>query len=159
MRGVDQIVLAYRDSFRDYLYGHWNIVWTIYILFFIGIAVASYYLIFFRQSEHQIKVTLRSIVILNIIVAIFSLYELTAPSNISMWPLVQDGLIALIFLDIIFYASLKAINKHMSLRIVLFLLCFLSLVTITLDFVLVEIIPINKPLGSGLLALTQSIRD
>jgi len=94
---ADQIIVAYRDSFGDYLHGHWNIVWTIYILFLIGIAVVSYYLIFFKKSEHQINLTLRSIVILNIIVAILSLYELTAPSNISMWPLVQDGLIALIF--------------------------------------------------------------
>ena len=153
MRGVDQIVLAYRDPFRDYLHGHWNIVWTIYILFLIGIAVASYYLIFFKKSEHEIKLIRRSIVILNIIVAIFSLYELTAPSNISTWPLVQDGLMALIFLDVIFYVSLKTMNKHMSPRIVLFLLCFLSLATLTMNFVLVEIIPINKPFGSGLLAL------
>ena len=159
MRVVDQIIVAYRDSFRDYLHGHWNIVWTIYILFLIGIAVVSYYLIFFKKSEHQIKSTLRSTVILNIIVAIFSLYELTAPSNISMWPLVQDGLIALIFLDVIFYVSLKTINKHMSLRIILFFLCFLSLATLTMNFVLVEIIPINKPLGSGLLALIQITRN
>ena len=123
--------------------------------FIIGIAVASYYLIYFKKSEHEIKLTRRSIVILNIIiiVAIFSLYELTAPSNISMWPLVQDGLMALIFLDVIFYVSLKTMNKHMSPRIVLFLLCFLSLATLTMNFVLVEIIPINKPFGSGLLAL------
>jgi hypothetical protein len=159
MRRVDQIAVAYRDTFRDYLYGHWNVVWTIYILFLIGIVVASYYLIFFKKSEHQIKLTLRLIAILNIIVAISSLYELTAPSNISMWPLVQDGLIALIFLDVIFFVSLRTINKHMSLRIVLFLLCFISLATLTMNFVLVEIIPINKPLGSGLLALIQIIRN
>ena len=159
MRVVDQIIVAYRDSFRGYLHGHWNIVWTIYILFLIGIAVVSYYLIFFRKSEHQIKLTLRSIVILNIIVAISSLHELTAPANISMWPLVQDGLIALIFLDVIFYVSLKTINKHMGLRIILFLLCFLSLATLTINFVLVEIIPINKPLGSGLLASIQITRN
>jgi hypothetical protein len=91
-------------------------------------------------------------VILNIIVAIFSLYEITAPSRISMWLLVQDGLIALIFLDVIFYVSLKTMNRHMSLRIALFLLCFLSLTVFAMNFVLVEFIPINKPLGSGLLA-------
>ncbi len=159
MRGVDQIILAYRDTFRDYLYGHWNIVWTIYILFLIGIAVASYYLIFFKKSEQQKEITLRSIIILNIIVAIFSLYELTAPSNISMWSLVQDGLISLISLDVIFYVSLKTINKHVSLRIVLFLVCFLSLATLTMNFVLVELIPINKPLGSGFLALIQITRN
>lgn len=159
MRRVDEVVVAYRDIFRDYLYGHWNVVWTIYILFLIGIVVASYYLIIFKKSEHQIKLILRSIIILNIIVAITTLYELTAPSNISMCPLVQDGLIALIFLDIIFYVSLKTINKHMSLRIVLFLLCFISLATLTMHFVLVEIIPINKPLGSGLFALIQIIRN
>ena len=159
MRGMDQIVVAYRDTIRDYLHGHWNIVWTIYILFLIGIAVVSYYLIFFKKSEHHIKLTWRSLVIFNIIVAIFSFYELTAPSNISMWPLVQDGLIATIFLDIIFYLSLTTINKHMSLRIFLFILCFFSLVTLALNFVLVEIIPINKPLGSGFLALIQIIRN
>ncbi len=152
MRVVDQIVLAYRDTIRDYLYNHFTLVWTIYILFLIGIAIASYYLIFVKKSPHQNKITLRSIVILNIIVAIFSLYEITAPSRISMWLLVQDGLIALIFLDVIFYVSLKTMNRHMSLRIALFLLCFLSLTVFAMNFVLVEFIPINKPLGSGLLA-------
>ena len=155
MRGVNQIIVSYRDTFRDYLHDHWNIVWAVYILCLIGIAIASYYLIFFKKSEHQKRLTLRSIVTLNVVVAIFSLYELTAPSNISMWPLVQDGLIALIFLDVIFYLSQKTINKHISLRIVLFVLCFLSLATLTLNFVLVEIVPINKPLGSGFLALIQ----
>jgi len=158
MRGVDQIIVAYRDTFRDYLHGHWNIVWTIYISFLIGIAVGSYYLIFIKKSEHQIKLTVRSIVILNIIVAIFSLYELSAPSNISMWSLVQDGLIALVFLDGIFYVSQKTINKHISIRIALFILCFLSLATLTMNFVLVEMIPINKPMGSGFLALMQLTR-
>lgn len=159
MRGVDQIIVAYRDTFRDYLHGHWNIVWTVYILCLIGIVVASYYLIFFKKSEHQAKLTLRSIILINIIVTIFSLYELSAPSNISMWPLAQDGLIALIFLDVIFYLSLKTINKHIGFRIVLFILCFLSLASFTMKFVLVEVIPINKPLGSGFLALIQLTRN
>lgn len=159
MGGLNQMVVDYRDTVRDYLYGHWNIVWTIYIVFLIGIIAVSYYLIFLKKSEHQNKLTLRSIVILNIIVAIFSFYELSAPSNISMWTLVQDGLIALIFFDGIFYVSRKTINKHISLQIVLFILCFLSLATLTMNFVLVEIIPINKPLGSGFHALIQITRN
>jgi hypothetical protein len=135
MRVADQIVLAYRDTIRDYLYNHFTLVWAIYILFLIGIAIASYYLIFVKKSEHQKEITFRSILILNIIVAIFSLYEITAPSKISMWSLVQDGLISLIVLDAIYYASLKAVNKHISLRIALFLLCFLSLATFAMNFV------------------------
>jgi len=152
MRAADQIVLVYRDTIRDFLYNHFTIVWAIYILFLLGIAIGSYYLIFFKKSARQKELTFRSFLILNIIVAIFSLYEITAPSKISMWSLVQDGLISLIVLNVTYYANLKALNKHISLRIALFLLCFLSLATFIMYFILVEIIPINKPLGSGLFA-------
>ena len=152
MRDIDELILSYRDPFREYLHSHFSLVWSIYILSLVVVGLTSYYLILFKKSERQKQITLCSIIVLNIVTAIVSIYEMTAPSKISMWDLVQDSAISLIVLNVIYYVGQKTLSKHFSFRIVLFLFCLLALIVYFADFVLVEIIPITKPIGSGFLA-------
>ena len=135
MTTINEYVLIYRDSFRDYLYGHVSF-WVIYVLCLVGIALTSYYLIFFKKSDRQKQLTVRSTIILNIAVAIVAAYEMTAPYKTSMWFLVQDALISLVILDLIIYLSEKFKNKNLFLRVVLFLFCFLGLIVFVTAFIL-----------------------
>jgi len=152
MRDIDELILSYRDPFREYLHSHFSVVWAIYIFSLVAIVLISYYLVFFNKSDRQKQITLRSIIILNIVVAIVSVYEILAPSRTSLWDLVRDGAIALMVVDLLYYLAQKTMNKHLSLCIVLFIFCLLAFAVFFAGFVLVEIIPIIKPMGSGLLA-------
>ncbi len=157
MKNINEYILAYRDSFRDYLHSYFSLVWAIYIFFLVVVALVSYYLIYFKKSDRQKRLTFRSIILLNIAVVIVAAYEISAPSRTSMWILVQDALVSVLVLDLILYASEKLENKHLVLRIVLYVFCFLALTVFVADFVLVEIIPIIKPMGSGLRAMAHAM--